>query len=778
MKKLLFTFATLFVALSAAATVHPLLGFFADGNQVSEIEVVPGGDRVEVTINLTQDGYDAMQGVQLQWIVYNPERQPVSTVTFANFGSASRPKYFQPGTIHDALEWSTSASYLGDGSILRFLSKNDDGYPLLEGGEYNEYGSDASIWKIGFVAAADWADEYVTVELDPAGFQNVWSLPGSGSIDHEQTMVLKIKNPNYVPPTPQKENFLGTVNVTVDEAGKVVATYVPAEGETVPEDMEITVDPATVQPGTTEVTYTVTAEGYNDLTGTANVTYTPLAATPVITFTPGETGVTIAVEPCTSYEVIVNGVNKGQINFVEKDWVAQTIVVNAVNEPANYEPAYATDTYDLGVKDNYELAGYITIGAVDQSNGKVHVAYIGEEDVTLSVTMNEKREVITINAKEGDIQLPERGVVYEITATAIPVADHYNSLTSDVAERIWNELKVYEVVEPTVVGTQNDEAYVINVTNNDPYATVTLIVTLDGERTEYTDFPVTIPRTENDQYVSFYATATLTEAPAGYDDWTNASTNVQTDWIDALEQPEMKDFLGTVEVTVDENGNITAAYVPAQDEVVPEDMTITWDPTKVTESGTYTVNYTVKAEGYNDKTGSAQVTYTKPNPQPVQTNSPSVNKYNEVIWDAPHQCHNEYHISYTNAESDPDATIYYAVGVGTYDEATDTWTFEYQTDENGDTIYMEYVDELIYTTPGTYEITAYAIAPGKTASNTVVDRFTVASTTSVEELFADKTLAGVRYFNLAGQEMQEANGICISVYTFTDGTQVAVKVMQ
>jgi len=270
MKKLLFTFATLFVALSAAATVHPLLGFFQDGNQVSEIEVAPGGDRVEVTINLTQDGYDAMQGVQLQWVVYNPEHQPVSTVTFANFGSASRPKYFQPGTIHDALEWSTSASYLGDGSILRFLSKNDDGYPLLEGGEYNKYGSDASIWKIGFVAAADWADEYVTVELDPVGFQNVWSLPGSGSIDHEQTMVLKIKNANYVPSV---KDFLGDVNVTVDQAtGAVTATYVPAEGEDVEPTVVVTPNQLT-EYGVQNVTVTVSADGYNTKTYTKEVNW-------------------------------------------------------------------------------------------------------------------------------------------------------------------------------------------------------------------------------------------------------------------------------------------------------------------------------------------------------------------------------------------------------------------------------------------------------------------------------------------------------------------------
>ena len=50
--------------------------------------------------------------------------------------------------------------------------------------------------------------------------------------------------------------------------------------------------------------------------------------------------------------------------------------------------------------------------------------------------------------------------------------------------------------------------------------------------------------------------------------------------------------------------------------------------------------------------------------------------------------------------------------------------------------------------------------------------------TGVEELVAGKEVAGVRYFNMAGQEMQEANGICIAVTTYTDGTTTAVKVMK
>ena len=50
--------------------------------------------------------------------------------------------------------------------------------------------------------------------------------------------------------------------------------------------------------------------------------------------------------------------------------------------------------------------------------------------------------------------------------------------------------------------------------------------------------------------------------------------------------------------------------------------------------------------------------------------------------------------------------------------------------------------------------------------------------TSVNELVNGKTVAGVRYFNMAGQEMQQANGLTIMVTTYTDGTTSAVKVIK
>ena len=50
--------------------------------------------------------------------------------------------------------------------------------------------------------------------------------------------------------------------------------------------------------------------------------------------------------------------------------------------------------------------------------------------------------------------------------------------------------------------------------------------------------------------------------------------------------------------------------------------------------------------------------------------------------------------------------------------------------------------------------------------------------TSIDEMNAGKTVANVRYFNMAGQEMTQANGMTIVVTTYTDGTTNAVKVMK
>ena len=48
--------------------------------------------------------------------------------------------------------------------------------------------------------------------------------------------------------------------------------------------------------------------------------------------------------------------------------------------------------------------------------------------------------------------------------------------------------------------------------------------------------------------------------------------------------------------------------------------------------------------------------------------------------------------------------------------------------------------------------------------------------TAVDEVNAGKTVAGVRYFNMAGQEMTQPNGLTIQVTTYSDGTTSAAKI--
>ena len=72
-------------------------------------------------------------------------------------------------------------------------------------------------------------------------------------------------------------------------------------------------------------------------------------------------------------------------------------------------------------------------------------------------------------------------------------------------------------------------------------------------------------------------------------------------------------------------------------------------------------------------------------------------------------------------------------------------------------------------------IEAYAFI-GQDVSQDVAYEFTVA--TALDELMSGKTVAGVRYFNMAGQEMQQAEGLTIVVTTYIDGTTNAVKVVK
>ena len=85
------------------------------------------------------------------------------------------------------------------------------------------------------------------------------------------------------------------------------------------------------------------------------------------------------------------------------------------------------------------------------------------------------------------------------------------------------------------------------------------------------------------------------------------------------------------------------------------------------------------------------------------------------------------------------------------------------------------VEDGFYSVPVGF---AYTLGVAVVGENEYYVYAAVSKKTGVDEMNADKTVAGVRYFNMAGQEMQEVNGATIVVTTYTDGTISAVKVMK
>ena len=226
-----------------------------------------------------------------------------------------------------------------------------------------------------------------------------------------------------------------------------------------------------------------------------------------------------------------------------------------------------------------------------------------------------------------------------------------------------------------------------------------------------------------------------------------------------------EDFVGTADVTFD--GNVATISYTSNDPNATVEVTMNGNPLTVTfvdgvatweaptaaeqtEPGdySYTVAIKVTPDGENfvgePVQDSDTYAYTV-----EQTDKPVINVYEQ----------NAHH-AYFTVEGDGEVHVY----VGT------TEVFP-----NEEGYYAVYAVE---GTPVTYVVTATAKEDGKLISDEATETITFAAWDGVDELVNGKAVAGVRYFNMAGQEMQQANGVTIVVTTYTDGTTSAVKVMK
>ena len=124
---------------------------------------------------------------------------------------------------------------------------------------------------------------------------------------------------------------------------------------------------------------------------------------------------------------------------------------------------------------------------------------------------------------------------------------------------------------------------------------------------------------------------------------------------------------------------------------------------------------------------------------------------------------------------DGDHTIYVMV---TENEPNCELEYRYQYEGGEWSEWAPYTNEIPFTLDGKYVVEGRAKAGDKEWSEADSTNFEITPRTAVNELNGEKAVAGIRYYNAAGQEMQEANGMTIVVTTYTDGSTVATKVIK
>ena len=455
-----------------------------------------------------------------------------------------------------------------------------------------------------------------------------------------------------------------------------------------------------------------------------------------------------------------------------------------------------------------DLTGEIVVSEPD-ANGVVTVTYTGDEDVTITVNGEPLAESYQL----------EDGVPMEFNV--VVSAEGYNDLTAKET-RTWNK-PVPKEFAGTITVSDPDENGVVTVTytpgEGDPE---NYTVTVNGEPlAESYQLEDGVPMEFN-----------VVVSAEGYNDLTAKETRT---W----NKPVPKEFAGTITVSdPDENGVVTVTYTPGEGD--PENYTVTVNGEPLAES--YQLedgvpmefNVVVSAEGYKDLTAKETRTWTKPTPKEltgeITFSVTQGNKNNEAAgivtatYNGPETGVTVKIVGdptkVTAATSEgvrlPDYGTYKVMAVATAEGYADldgegevTWD-EPQTDapefnvsQDGLTVeatgkgtvklYIVNADgsETEIDNPTAfdqkdeaYEVTLKAVAhvdgakDGVATKTITIPAKSTEPGTGVNELVDGKAVKSVRYFNMAGQEMQEVNGVTIVVTTYTDGTTSAVKVMK
>ena len=795
MKKVLFTLAAVAFGLFASAQDKPgpVLKFGTDANNlVTEIELAPG-DSTQLEVVLTEQQETVVMGFQLQWLMKNPSGELTEAVVGSN-EIPDDPDFPMEYSWTLPMNLSTAVAAQGGipGNALACshplfatwrwvgtnMQRNQFWWPR------QTFTCPISVAKIALKANKDWTDEYATFEFDqdyyvlnqtpetkPASMQNyeIFSMP---------EMVLKIKNKNYVAPDQVEDpviNFAeenGVLTVTVSCATTGATLYVNGEAvEGNPYTYTVTqTDPYTEETVNVEayaVNGTATSQTVKD-SFTFQAQTQPVADKPVITFTEDGSGVMVTVENYTEYTIKVDGEQvaptRNETNYyVDKVYdKTQLVEVYAKNAPGYpYIATEATDSYELAAKVKAQNSKPSV--TYSYTNGELNVWAYGctEDDVEYTLYC----DGVEYNGTMPITVDPAQGYDHVWTATAVSPTTTVSELSDENHIVIDAVLPDYQTPKPTINAEEDDENQVVVITITGE-GTVTARV--DG--VNYTDedgdgkIVVEVPYGETENMINVYAAATANKP--GYN--VIPADDTQVVYIPAKPATPEQTAKPTIHQENDDATQTVTIIAVGDGTVIlyNDDLEVARGEGRAE----WTVPYSADPEGEEmgfsataqeqDKLVSDYALYTAEIPGKPVTPTQQCAKPDG---------------GYVNGQDFHGVTV-----TLTNNETAEGTQLHYTVKKDGAVI----TEDAIYDGPfaltqnGEYEIDFWATAPGMTDSTHGGLKFTIDETTGLSELAAGKNVASVRYFNMAGQEMQEANGMTIVVTTYTDGTSSAVKVMK
>ena len=464
---------------------------------------------------------------------------------------------------------------------------------------------------------------------------------------------------------------------------------------------------------------------------------------------------------CEGYEVelYANGTKVDNPYTVEQTEEEQEIVFSAItlkNEEDNNSPETFYEENPVIVPAKVVVTPDAPTYWVSQDDDFIYLHFeLAEdaEDGTELVIYDENGDevegpVVAVARPEYD---PDAAEVHAIF-TAYAVLNDVQSAALNVDEIVPQKAQVLEqTATPTVQIVETEEGFEITATGD---GVITLYVNDEVVAEGESPVTYTVLKADYPDGEEIPVTATAQEPGKEISEWAPAQTiEVLATLKGAINFGEVDQETGRFDVSY--NGN--------------EDVTITLNNEEITlvrgenftyqlpAYGTYDVTATAAAEGYYDKSKDATLVWNAP-VTPEQTAAP------EVVTTPGDDA---YTITGQVKAGDPEAEVTIFV----WDEEEEDWVavgnpFIVTRTEEEQTVKIKVVSHIEGQTDG--EVIMDVTVPAKPAD----------PGTGVNELMNGKAVANVRYFNMAGQEMQEANGVTIVVTTYTDGTTSAVKVMK